>query len=63
MKVQILADFLVDYTWSGDQLEEELAKQLDSKITWILHVVRAFNSQRSRARLFLTNLEGVVANT
>lgn len=61
MKVQVLVDFFVECTWLDDKLEEELAKQLDLGMIWILHVDEALNSQWNGARLILSNSErGVV---
>lgn len=64
MKFQVLADFLVEYMWSNDELEETLIEQppksSDLGSTWILHIDAASNLQGSRTGLILTNSEGVV---
>lgn len=49
MKAQVLANFLIEYTWSDDKPEEasieQPAKQPDPLATWILLIDRASNFQ------------------
>lgn len=64
MKAQILANFLVECTWTGDKLEEvpdePLAESTHKDPAWILHMDGASNSQGSGVRMILMNLKGVV---
>lgn len=63
IKAQVLADF-IECTWSDDKREEvsaeQLTKQSDSRIIWILHVDGASNFQGSGAGSILINSKGVV---
>lgn len=64
MKVQVLADFIIECTWSTDEPKKpsiECPNELpDLAATWILHMDRASDSLGSGARLVLTNSDGVV---
>lgn len=60
MKVQVLADFLVEYIWSEETPNEGPVEQLDAKLTWIMYVDDASNFYESGVGLTLTNLKGVV---
>lgn len=48
MKVQVLTDFLVKYTWLDDKLKEAptelLTEPSNPEMTWILHVDDTSNS-------------------
>lgn len=65
MKVQVLADFIIECTWLNDKPEEASTKnpneQPDPATTWILHVDGALNFLGSEAKLILENSDGVVA--
>lgn len=59
MKVQILANFLIECTWPDNQPEgvftKHLGEQLDLATTWILHIDGALNFIGSKVRLILIN--------
>lgn len=65
MKAQVLADFLVECTWSDDELKEvpiELpTRPPDMESTWILHMDGTSNSEGSGVGLILANSKGVIA--
>lgn len=61
MKVQVLADFIAECTWTDREVSQENADKECPEPTWILHVNGTSNSLSSRVGLILTNLEKVVA--
>ena len=68
IKVQVLADFVAEYTISDDKPEDTddnaikqvMTPEPDLRSTWVLHIDGASNAQGSGADLILTNFEGVV---
>ena len=60
MKVQIFADFVVEYTLIDDSQVEDRPQGEASELAWILHVGGASNVQDCGAGLILTNIDGVV---
>ncbi|XP_073107196.1 uncharacterized protein [Elaeis guineensis] len=65
MKVQVLANFIVECTIADDKLKdvdmkEAATPESDSKLTWMLHIDGASNAQGGGTGLILTNSKGVV---
>ena len=68
MKVQVLANFIIECTISDNNSEDEPNDKLkqvetpepDLTLMWVLHIDGVSNAQGSRADLILTNFEGIV---
>ena len=69
MKVQVLADFVVECTVldnkpedeANDTIKQTTTPESDLTLTWVLHIDGASNAQDSGAGLILTNSEGVIS--
>ena len=60
LKVQVLADFIMEYSISYEELTSESPKEIIEDSYWILHVDGASNSKENRIGLILANPEDVV---
>ena len=68
IKVQVLADFVAEYTISDDKPEDTddnaikqvMTPEPDLGSTWVLHIDGVSNAQGSGAGLVLINFKGVV---
>ena len=68
MKMQVLADFVTEYTIPNNKsvdtdnsiIKQAMTPEPNQRLAWVLHIDRASNTQGSRASLILTNFEGVV---
>ena len=67
MKVQVLANFVIECTISNDKLDQKMTCKLientsktDHGSIWVLHVDGASNTLKSIAELILVNFDGTI---